>query len=323
MSFLKAIAGLLLVAGLLIGGGWIWASSKSAREMAVTMDVPATGFDLPAPLDEEEVAALGLTEPEADSIARARAIERGRHLINARYGCRDCHGENFGGGVMMDSPPMGRMFGPNLTSGTGSRAGSFTTEDWDRVVRHGILPDGRRAVMPADEFTRMSDQELGDIVTYIQSLPAVDNTTPPVSLGPIGKVLIAMGTFTFSATERIDHEAEHPATPPEAVVSVEFGRHLAATCVGCHRPNYSGGPIIGGDPSWVDARNITPHEDGLAGWSFEQFVSAMRDMKRPDGSDLRMPMTLTQSFAQQMTDVELEAMWTFLQSVPAAPTGTN
>jgi len=323
MKFLKALGGFLLVAALLLGAGWLWASSKSANEMAATMDVPATGFPIPAPLSADEVADLGLSPETADSVALARAIERGTHLVQARYGCRDCHGENFAGGVMIDSPPMGRMYGPNLTGGAGSRIGAFTPEDWDRVVRHGVLPDGRRAVMPADEFKRMSDQELGDIVAYIQNLPAVDNTTPPVSLGPIGKVLIALGTFTFSATDRIDHEAQHVALPPEATVSVEFGRHLAATCVGCHRPNYSGGPIVGGDPSWVDARNITAHEDGLAGWTLEQFSTAMRDMKRPDGTDLIMPMTLIQPFAQQMTDVEIEAIWTFLQSLPPTPTGTN
>ncbi len=105
-------------------------------------------------------------------------------------------------------------------------------------------------------------------------------------------------------------------------MTAEFGQHLAGVCTGCHRADLSGGPIAAGDPSWVPARNITPHEEGLAGWTYEQFVGAMRDGQRPDGTALQMPMTLVAQYAQRMTDVEMEALWVYLQSVPAVPTGT-
>ena len=49
----------------------------------------------------------------------------------------------------------------------------------------------------------------------------------------------------------------------------------------------------------------------------------MIDMKRPDSSDLLMPMTLVQPMAANMTDVELEAMWLFLQSLPAIAPETD
>ncbi|MFW5920660.1 MAG: hypothetical protein ACOCUS_02380 [Polyangiales bacterium] len=37
--------------------------------------------------------------------------------------------------------------------------------------------------------------------------------------------------------------------------------------------------------------------------------------KRPDGSEIREPMTLVAPYADQMTDVELRALWAYLQSV--------
>ena len=38
---------------------------------------------------------------------------------------------------------------------------------------------------------------------------------------------------------------------------------------------------------------------------------------RPDGTPLRVPMTLMGPYAQRMTDVEMEALWLYLQSVAA------
>jgi hypothetical protein len=49
------------------------------------------------------------------------------------------------------------------------------------------LRDGRPAVMPSDDFQHMSDQELSDIISYIRSLPAVDNTVPKSTFGPLGR----------------------------------------------------------------------------------------------------------------------------------------
>jgi mono/diheme cytochrome c family protein len=220
---------------------------------------------------------------------------------------------------MMDFPPIARLLGPNLTKGQGSRVAGFGPAHWDRIVRHGIRMDGTPATMPSEDFRNMTDQELSDIVAYIQAQPPVDNTVPPVTLGPIGKYLVASGKFVLSADLMESHDQPHSALPPKPAPTVEFGRHLASVCTGCHRQDLAGGPIAAGDPSWAPARNLTPHATGLAGWTYSQFVTAMREGKRPDGAALLSPMSLMMPYAQKMTDVELEALWAFLQSVPAVP----
>lgn len=111
-------------------------------------------------------------------------------------------------------------------------------------------------------------------------------------------MLLATGEITLSAELVESHLAPHAEYPPETTVSVEFGRHLAGVCTGCHREDLAGGPIPGGDPSWVPARNLTPHPEGLASWTFDQFVAALRDGVRADGPPLREPMTFTQACAQ-------------------------
>ena len=317
-KLLKIFASLLGLAVLLVGAGYAWASVATSRKLAQTYTVHAHDFAIPVPLSDADAAGV----PEADRarVATERAVERGRHLLQSRYACGECHGRNFGGGTMIDAPAMGRLFGPNLTSGRGGRIAAYRAADWDRIVRHGVLPDGRPAAMPSEDFQLMSDEELSDVVAYITSLPPVDNEVPAPTWGPIGKMLIATGRLPLAA----DHAASrtsHPVAPPPAAASVEFGKHIAGVCVGCHRENYAGGAILSGDPSWPPARNLTPHAEGLTNWTYDQFAKAMREGVRPDGTPVKPPMTLITPYAKQITDVEMQALWAFLRSLP--PTATN
>ena len=124
--------------------------------------------------------------------------------------------------------------------------------------------------------------------------------------------------FRERAWDRSAHgDVPHPVKPPASAATVEFGRHLAATCMGCHGQDLAGGPIVGGDPSWPPAANLTPHPDGLARWTSAQFARAIREGKRPDGTALRSPMSDVVTYAVKMSDVEVEALWMYLRSLPA------
>jgi len=313
---LKILGSLLLLVVLLGAGGYLWASASSNRILSATYESHTVDFPIPFPLLEAEVAELGIAPEGLERVARERAVERGRHLVGARYACSECHGTNLGGGVMVDAFPIGTLLGPNLTAGPGSRVIGYTPADWDRAVRHGILPDGRPSAMPSEDFRLMSDQELSDIIAFINAQAPVDNTVPAPSLGPLGKVLIATGAMPLSVNRIGVHDSPHLVVPPPAEPSIEFGEHLAATCTGCHGENLAGGPIVGGDPSWPAARNLTPHPAALGPWTYEQFVAALKQGVRPDGSSILAPMTLIMPYAQRMTEVELQAMWAYIQSLP-------
>ena len=317
-TILKVIGALVVLVLVAAVGAYVWAAVTANRVRSQTFTAHTVDFQVPFPLSEAEAA----TVPEADRarVALERAAERGRHLVLSRYACVECHGQNFGGGTMIDAFPMGTILGPNITTGRGSRTLNYRPADWDRIVRHGILPDGRPAMMPSEDFQLMSDQELSDIVAYVRAAPGVDNEVPAPTLGPLGKFLVATGELQLSVNRIPDHNRPHALLPPATNTSAEFGKHLAGICTGCHRENLAGGPIVGGDPSWVPARNLTPHSEGLGAWTYEQFVGAMRNGTRPDGSPLRPPMTLVAPYAQRMTDVEMQALWNYLRSVPAQPT---
>ncbi len=104
---------------------------------------------------------------------------------------------------MVDDPLIGRILGPNITAGQGGRVASYDPADWDRICRHGVLPDGRPAAMPSEDYQLMSDQEQSDIVFFVQSQPAVDNEVAPVALGPLEKLLMATGKECHIVDERL------------------------------------------------------------------------------------------------------------------------
>lgn len=309
------IAALVLV----VGVGLAWASSSANAKLSRTYSAHEVYFPVPMPLGDEAIAE----GEDPDTVALERAIARGEHLISARYACVDCHGANFGGGVMVDDPAMGSLLGPNLTRGAGSATRDYTVADWDRIVRHGIRKDGRPALMPSEDFMAMSDQELSDIIAYIRSLPPVDNAVPASTLGPVGKVLVATGRFTLSA-HLIEAEGRpHPVLPPASEESVEFGGHLAMVCTGCHRQTFEGGPIVQGPPDWAPAANLTPHADGLGSYTYEAFEKVMRQGIRPNGEPVKMPMTIATTYASKMTETEMKALWVYLRSLPPISNGSR
>jgi cytochrome c553 len=320
-----ALVALLVCVG---ASGYVYAGSESSSRLARKFDIAAKDIPIPFPLSTEEIAALraervakraadDATDPLAgmdlEAIALERALTRAKALIHGRVPCTECHGENGAGKLVVDAQPVWTWYAPNITRGGRTRA--YSGRDWDRIIRHGVKPDGMPATMPSMDFVALSDQEVSDLAAYFRSLPASQAVQPPTVLGPVGKALIAFGKMPLSA-ETIDHAREHLRIPPPAAIDVTFGAHVAATCVGCHRADFSGGPITQGPPDWPPAGNLTPQ--GLARWSVEDFMRALRQGKRPDGTELREPMRAVTKL--QLTDVELGALFAYLKQLPAKTT---
>lgn len=243
------------------------------------------------------------------------AIAQGARLVMAR-GCADCHGDRLTGRVMIDDPGIGRLAGPNLT--LGGRGADLRDADWERAVRHGVRRDGSPLlIMPAQEFTQFSDEDLAAIIAYARSIPAGADAPPPSRVGPVGRALYVAGQIALVPAEKIDHAKPHVAAIVPAVTE-EFGRYIALGCTGCHGAGYAGGKIPGTPPEWKPAANITPA--GIGAWSEDDFVRVLRTGRRPDGSTVDtafMPVRMT----REMTDVELRAVYRFLRTVPPRESG--
>lgn len=295
---------------------------KRGDELAAAAPPPAEA----APAGDTGSADAGVAEapkPAADplagvdlkQLAKERALERAKHYMESRAACMECHGQDFGGKVVVDEPALGTWVAPNITRGGVTK--DYKPVDWVRMVRHCVKPDGHPATMPCQDFTWFSDQEIADIVTFIENKPPVDRVMPKSTLGPVFAMLMATGKMKFGPDE-LDHTTPREKLPPRMAPTAELGKHLAATCSGCHRADFSGGPIVGGDPKWPPAQNLTFHDEGLAKWSLDDFKKALREGVRPDGSKLDSAMPV--QYTKALKDAEIEGIYKFLQTVDKKPT---
>ena len=245
------------------------------------------------------------------------SIERGRHLARAIAKCADCHTPSLGGQVFVDVPALGRFVPANLTRGTGGVGATLTDADWVRAIRHGVGHDGRPLrIMPSRDYKDLSVADLGAIIAYAKSVPAVNNTLPANTIGPVARALIVANQLPLFDAETADFTSHAPASAPPVGPTPEYGNYLVHVggCMGCHGPTLSGGKIPGGDPSWPPAANLTP--SGLASYDQSSFANLLRTGMRPGpaGTKVKDPMPI--AWTKEMTDDEVTAIWLFLKTVP-------
>jgi len=238
-------------------------------------------------------------------------IARGEHLYRSLT-CALCHAEDGGGAVYSDAGPIGFLAGPNLTRGRGGVAATRSDLDWVRAIRLGVRQDSTSLiVMPSEVFTHINDADLGAILAYLRQLPPVDREMERSHFRWLGRAMLATGRMNILVAPKTHGDIER-STVPEAVTK-EYGRYLAdiAGCHGCHGFGLSGGAVAG-PPGLPPASNLTP--TGIGTWTEQQFVTVMRTGQRPDGTVLHEFMPW-RAF-RHMSDVELGALWQYLQGVP-------
>jgi len=247
------------------------------------------------------------------------AIAYGEHIAATRY-CGSCHGDDLSGGYLMNEPALAVVPAPNLTAGAGGVGQTNTDEDWIRAIRHGVGHDKRGLIgMPARIWNQLSDEDLGALIAYLKSIPPVDNEFPERKIGPAFRLLLTLGQAPGSEASLIDHTAPRPSTPQPGV-TLEYGKYLALGCTACHGPNMNGGTFRDLNGELVTALNLTPGGE-LQGWSEADFITALRTGKTPSGHNLSEAMPW--QYVGQMTDEELQAIWLYLQSLPALDQGTE
>jgi cytochrome c553 len=230
-------------------------------------------------------------------------LARGAHLVTV--GCTGCHGGDLAGTMRFDNFPMGRLWSANLTSGTGGIGKTFSDADYVRALRYGVGPDAHTIrLMPTRSFSHFSDADLASIVAFLRTIPPVDRERPSTRLGPVARILTVLTPFPLFSAEQV--EANPDRTQPPATDTLGYGTYLAhiGGCIECHGEHLTGdyGP------------NITPGSQ-VGQWKEEQFMSALRTGKRPDGTLIAETMPW-KDFAL-FTDGELDAVWHYTRSVPA------
>lgn len=237
------------------------------------------------------------------------AIKEGERLT-AIY-CANCHGADLGGADFFNDPALAVIDAPNLTSGAGGVGAQLSDADWVRALRHGVDPVGRPLfIMPSRNFYFFSDEDLGQIIAYLKTAPPIDHAANDRSTTLLGRALLTLGLFgDLIDAERIDHTAPRPVAPAPAV-TVAYGQYLADTfgCRTCHGSQLAGGKDP--DPDAPPGPNLTPGGN-LGNWDEQTFLTAIRTRKS---------QWMGFKALNHMTNAELQALWRYLQALPAVTT---
>lgn len=285
------VASLLVLAALVVVFGSLQGERKRQRQVAVTVQPVAWATD-------------------------AEGLARGNYLYRSR-GCTDCHGVDGAGREFVNDGKGMRISGPNITSG--GPVGRYTAEDWVRVLRHGVKPNGQPAfIMPSEDYNRFTDADIAALVGHLRTLAPRTGGAAVVELPMLVKALYGLGAIQ-DAAEKIDHSLP-PAQPVVAAVNVQHGAYVGNMCIGCHGPGLSGGRIPGGPPDWPAAANLTPGKGSSMPLypDANTFVAMLRSGKRPDGSTIKvMPF----ESLRELNDTDAQALYAYLKTLASREAG--
>jgi len=278
--------------------------------------------------------------PDMKVEATPERIARGEYLANHVTVCIDCHSSRDWS--KFSGPPIEGTYGKGgeLFDQKFGFPGSYTSKNitpanisnWTdgelfRVITTGVDKDGKALfpVMSFHYYGQMDEEDIKCIIAYIRTLKPIENKTAD-----------SKSDFPMSLIiNTIPHKA-NPQKRPPATDILETGKYLtnATACKECHT-KFDKGKLVDGtefgggrefpfpDGSVIRSGNISPDmETGIGSWSKEKFVSLFHS--RSDSATLHttlkpgefnsiMPWTMY----GKMTDADLEAIYTYLRTLPA------
>jgi cytochrome c553 len=232
----------------------------------------------------------------------------GKHIAENR-GCLGCHGKDLASGHVFfnDSTPIGFFKAANITMGKGGT--QYKDEDWIKALRHGLNKQNKSVwFMPSHEVAHLSNTEMAQLISFLKQQPAVDKTTPPHYLKPLGRLLTFFNKFPLLPAEMIDHNAKYEENITMSV-SAKYGAYLSTSCQGCHSTNFKGAPAHAPNEPNIPDISATGNPGK---WSKDQFFTVLHSGKTPDGRQLTDAMPY-KSFTYN--DVEVESIYLYLHQL--------
>jgi mono/diheme cytochrome c family protein len=143
----------------------------------------------------------GIVAPDSTDTAA-----RGRYLFSAILVCNDCHTpvnpetqqpvmEKYLAGGQPFEGPWGTVYGGNITPDEKTGIGTWTDADIERVLRTGVRPNGRVAVvMPFFIYQNLDSDDMKAVTNYLKNdVKPVDNVVPAAKLNEGFERFVTLG----------------------------------------------------------------------------------------------------------------------------------
>ncbi len=253
-------------------------------------------------------------------------------LVFAAGDCASCHASvgqpdrfRLGGGLALASP-YGTFRVPNISMDKVDGIGSWQTRDLANALLSGVSPAGKHYYpsFPYSSYAKMTIEDVGDLMAFLRTLPAVSGKTPPHDLALPFRIRRFVGFWKF-----LYFDPEPIASDPGRGDSWNRGRYLVeavAHCAECHSSRDLFGGIKpatrfagGKDPEGVGYfPNITPSRIG--GWSEQEIAEALKTGNTPNHGRVGSSMTDVVTNTAMLPQSDRDAMAVYIKSLPARPT---
>ena len=273
---------------------------------------------------------VDVSAPATPLASTPALIERGAYLAQAGN-CMTCHtargGQPYAGGRAIDTP-FGAVYTSNLTPDAATGLGSWNSAHFYRALHNGRSKDGHllNPVFPYTNYTLVTREDSDAMFAYLQSLPAVAQTTPPTGLRFPYNLQASLAVWR--ALYFTPGQAPADPLPTNASAEVQRGAYLVngmGHCSACHTPrdalggedrtlNLAGGLIP--VQNWYAPSLKSPHEAGVADWQQVDIVRLLKTGVSPQGSVAGPMAEVVQGGLQHLTDADLGAMAAYLKALP-------
>ena len=261
-------------------------------------------------------------------------VSRGEYVARVSD-CVACHSlagkAPFAGGLEM-ATPLGAIHATNITPDQHAGIGAYTLADFDRAVRHGVAPGGRRLypAMPYPSYVKLSDDDMRALYAFfMKGIQPADQPNIPSSIPwPLNmRWPIALWNGVFAPTATYAAKPGQDALWNRGAYIVQGPGH----CGSCHTPrglafnekalDESGAPYLAGGllDGWYAPSLRQDHNTGLGRWSEDEIV---RFLKTGRNQHAVVYGSMTEAFnnsTQFMQDEDLTAIARYLKSLPGDP----
>ena len=254
-------------------------------------------------------------------------IKRGEYLATVGD-CAACHtargGQAYAGGRSL-ATPFGAVPAPNITPDPATGIGQWSFEDFWRALHDGKGRQGELLypVFSYTSFTKVSRDDALAMFAYLKSLPPVNQPDLPSGLAfpyNVRSSLVAWRALYFKPG----------VFTPDGAKSAEWNRGAYLVqglghCNECHTERDSLGGIKNGQHltggqipalAWYAPDLSTQAGGGLAGWRAQDIVDLLKTGQSAKGSAFGPMADVVRLSTQHMTDTDLQAVATYLQSLP-------